>query len=315
VDAFPPMTDSSTSITRRRATRLIGSFATATLLPIRVTSAEANASMLTRSIPSTGEKLPVVGLGTWQTFDVGDSPVERQPLEEVLARFIKLGGKVVDSSPMYGRAESVIGDLAAKLRLQSSLFLATKVWTAGRQAGIESMQRSLSRLQVQRLDLMQVHNLLDVDTHLATLREWKEQGRIRYIGITHYVASAFAEVEKIFRREKLDFLQINYSIIDREAEERLLPLAHERGVAVLINRPFASGDLFARVRAKALPDWTAEFDCKSWAQFLLKWILANPAVTCVIPATNSLRHLEDNMLSGLGRLPDTKMRHRMAESV
>lgn len=291
--------------------RLMGSAATATLFPLSMNAAEKSEGMLTRPIPSSDEKLPVVGLGTWQTFDVGDSPAERQPLEDVLARFVKLGGKVVDSSPMYGHAERVIGDLAGKLRLQSSLFLATKVWTSGKQAGIESMERSLARLQAQRIDLMQVHNLLDVDTHLATLRDWKEQGRIRYLGITHYVASAFAEVEKILRREKLDFLQINYSIIDRAAEERLLPLAQERGVAVLINRPFASGDLFARVRAQALPDWAAEFDCKSWAQFHLKWILGNPAVTCVIPATNNVRHLEDNMLSGVGRLPDARTRQRM----
>jgi diketogulonate reductase-like aldo/keto reductase len=216
---------------------------------------------------------------------------------------------------MYGRAESVIGDLTSELRLRDSLFLATKVWTSGKQAGIDSMRRSFDRLRVKRLDLMQVHNLVDVDTQLATMRAWKDEGSIRYLGITHYVDSAFPEVEKILRREKLDFLQINYSIIDRAAEERLLPLARERGVAVLINRPFASGDLFARVRTRPLPDWAGEFDCKSWAQFLLKWILGNAAVTCAIPATGNVRHLEDNMTAGRGRFPDEKTRQRMAEYV
>jgi aryl-alcohol dehydrogenase-like predicted oxidoreductase len=273
------------------------------------------ATILTRAIPSTSETLPVIGLGTWDTFDVGDSAVERQPLEEVLARFVKLGGKVVDSSPMYGRAESVVGEIATKLGLQRSLFLATKIWTMGRQAGIDSMERSLARLQTKNIDLMQVHNLVDVDTHLVTLRDWKEQRRIRYLGVTHHNNSAYAEVEKILRRAKLDFLQINYSIMEREAEERILPLARERGVAVIINRPFGGGDLFTRVRAKALPDWAAEFDCNSWAQFFLKWIVANPAVTCAIPATNNLRHLEDNMQAGVGRLPDAKMRQRMSESM
>jgi diketogulonate reductase-like aldo/keto reductase len=216
---------------------------------------------------------------------------------------------------MYGRAESVIGGLTKELRLRDSLFLATKVWTTGQEAGIDSMERSLTRLQTKRLDLMQVHNLVDLDTQLATMRAWKEQGRVRYLGITHYIDSAFPEVEKILLREKLDFLQINYSIIDRAADERILPLARGRGVAVLINRPFASGDLFARVRNKPLPDWAAEFDCKSWAQFLLKWILGNAAVTCVIPATGNVGHLEDNMAAGVGRLPEEKMRQRMAQFV
>jgi diketogulonate reductase-like aldo/keto reductase len=301
-------------ITRREAARVIGGAAAAALCSIPLRAAEET-TMLSRAIPATGEKIPAVGLGTWQVFDVGASPNERQPLREVLARFVQLGGKVIDTSPMYGRAEGVIGDLTSELHLRDSLFLATKVWTSGKQAGINSMQRSFDRLRVKRLDVMQVHNLVDVDTQLVTMRAWKEEGRIRYLGITHYVDSAFLEVERILRREKLDFLQINYSIIDRSAEERLLPLAHERGVAVLINRPFASGDLFARVRAKPLPDWAGEFDCKSWAQFLLKWILGNAAVTCAIPATGNVRHLEDNMAAGLGRLPDEKMRQRMAEYV
>ena len=309
------MGDQSSSISRRDAARLIGGVTAAALVPWPIQGPEKPNDMLMRAIPTTGEKIPAVGLGTWQVFDVGESPNERGPLKEVMSRFVQLGGKVIDTSPMYGRAESVIGDLTSELHLRDSLFLATKVWTSGQEAGIDSMERSLERLRAKRLDLMQVHNLVDVDLQLATMRAWKEQGRIRYLGITHYVDSAFPEVEKILRRERLDFLQINYSIIDRGAEERVLPLARERGVAVLINRPFASGDLFSRVRRKPLPDWAVEFDCKSWAQFLLKWILSNAAVTCAIPATGNVRHLEDNMAAGVGRLPDEKMRQRMADCV
>ena len=268
-----------------------------------------------RAIPSSGEKLPVIGLGTWQAFDVGPGAAERQPLEEVLALFVKLGGRVVDSSPMYGRAEQVIGDIAAKLDLHRSLFLATKVWTTGKEAGIASMEKSLAKLQANKIDLMQVHNLIDVKTHLATLRDWKEQGRARYFGITHYNSSAYGEVAKLLRSEKFDFLQINYSLLEREAEKEILPLAQERGVAVIVNRPFGGGNLFSRVREKPLPEWAREFDCQSWAQFLLKWIIAHPAVTCAIPATSKARHLADNMPGGVGRLPDAKLRQRMFDTV
>ena len=271
--------------------------------------------MIQRAIPSSGEKLPVIGLGTWRVFDVSSSPTERTPLEEVLRTFVQRGARVIDSSPMYGRAEEVIGDLTTNLGIQSSLFLATKVWTTGKREGIESMERSFARLRTKRIDLMQVHNLIDAETHLATLREWKSAGRIRYIGVTHYEAGAFPAVEKILAREKLDFLQINYSLMEREAEERILPLAKERGVAVIINRPFGGGNLFERARAQKLPEWTSEFDCKSWAQFFLKWIIANPAVTCAIPATGNVSHLKDNLLGGVGRLPDAKMRQRMVDLV
>jgi aryl-alcohol dehydrogenase-like predicted oxidoreductase len=216
---------------------------------------------------------------------------------------------------MYGRAEEVIGDLTATLAIRDKVFVATKVWTHGKENGIKSMERSMSLLRTKRIDLMQVHNLVDVQTHLATLREWKQQGRIRYLGITHHEAGAFPDVEKIMRSEKLDFLQINYSLMEREAEQRILPLAQERGVAVLINRPFGAGDLFGRVRSKPLPDWATEFDCRSWAQFSLKWIVAHPAVTCAIPATDKPAHLEDNMQGGVGRLPDENMRRRMVELV
>ena len=306
------------NLTRREAARLIGASAAGLLLPVRAPCAETkteSSTMLTRPIPSSGEKLPVIGLGTWQKFDVDLTSDSRRQLGDVLSLFMKLGGRVIDTSPMYGRAEDVIGDLTATLGIRDKPFLATKVWTRGQENGIRSMERSMVRLRTKQIDLMQVHNLVDVDTHLATLRAWKEQGRIRYIGITHYESGAFAEVEKIMRSEKLDFVQINYSIMEREAEERVLPLAQERGIAVIVNRPFGGGDLFNHVRSKSLPEWSAEFDCRSWAQFFLKWIVANPAVTCAIPATDKARHLEDNMQGGIGRLPDEKMRQRMVESL
>jgi len=305
-------------MTRREATRLIGASAAGLLLPVDTLRAQAKAeplAMLTRAIPSTGEKLPVIGLGTWQAFDVDLTSDNRRQLGDVLSLFVKFGGRVVDTSPMYGRAEDVIGELTTALGVQDKIFLATKVWTRGRQNGIKSMERSMALLRAKRIDLMQVHNLVDVETQLATLREWKAQGRIRYLGITHYEAGAFPDVEKIMRSEKLDFVQINYSLMEREAEERLLPLAHEREVAVIVNRPFGGGDLFSRTRSKPLPDWAAEFDCRSWAQFFLKWIVGHPAVTCVIPATDKPRHLEDNIQAGIGRFPDEKMRHRMVEFV
>jgi len=274
-----------------------------------------SSTMLARAIPSSGEKLPVIGLGTWQAFDVDLASDNRRQLGDVLSLLVKLGGRVIDTSPMYGRAEEVIGELTTALGNRDKVFLATKVWTRGKENGIKSMERSMALLRAKRIDLMQVHNLVDLETQLATLREWKAQGRIRYLGITHYEAGAFAEVEKIMRSEKLDFVQINYSIMEREAEERLLPLAQQRGVAVIINRPFGGGDLFSRTRSTPLPDWAAEFDCRSWAQFFLKWIVANSAVTCTIPATSKPPHLEDNMMGGIGRLPDAKMRQRMVEFV
>jgi len=270
------------------------------------------AAMILRPMPSSGEKIPAVGLGTWRTFDVGASTAERQPLREVLLRFVELGGRVVDSSPMYGTAETVVGDLATEVGVRASLFLATKVWTSGREAGVEQMERSLRRLRAARLDLMQVHNLVDWRTHLRTLRAWKEAGRIRYLGVTHYTASGHDELERVMRDEALDAVQLNYSLAEREAERRLLPLARDRGIAVLVNRPFAEGALFQRVRGRSLPPWAADLDCQSWGQFFLKWILGHPAVTCVIPATSKAEHLADNMRAAVGRVPDAATRERMA---
>jgi diketogulonate reductase-like aldo/keto reductase len=270
-------------------------------------------AMTTRRIPASGEALPVVGLGTWQTFDVGPTAAERAPLAEVLRAFAAAGARVVDSSPMYGEAEGVVGDLARDLGVGGSLFFATKVWTPGREAGVAQMERSMRRFGVERVDLMQVHNLVDVETHLETLAAWKAAGRVRYVGVTHYLESAFGQLERLVASRPLDFVQLNFSIGDRAAERRLLPAAAERGVAVLVNQPFGSGSLFERVRGRALPEWAADLGCASWAQYFLKFIVGHPAVTCAIPATSKARHLVDNLGAGRGALPDERMRRRMAE--
>ena len=275
-----------------------------------------NGQMLAvRRIPSSGEMLPVIGLGTWQTFDVGQEASNRAPLEIVLREFAALGGKLIDSSPMYGRSEDVAGDLISKLGLRERLFIATKVWTSGKAAGASQMQESMKKLHANPIELMQVHNLLDVETHLRTLSDWKRAGQVRYIGVTHYNTGAYEAVAKVISAHQVDFLQINYSVGEREAEQRLLPLARERGIAVIINRPFAGGELFRRLRATPLPGWAPDIDCTSWAQLLLKFVIAHPAVTCAIPATSRLEHLRDNMAAGLGRLPDEKMRARIIASI
>jgi diketogulonate reductase-like aldo/keto reductase len=268
--------------------------------------------MATRPIPASGEMLPVVGLGTYQSFDVGSAASERDPLKEVLRLFLQQGGRLVDSSPMYGPSESVVGDLAAELGIADRLFMATKVWTSGREAGIRQMEDSLRRMKVSRMDLMQIHNLLDWKTHLGTLKQWKAAGRIRYIGITHYHSGAYPELERLMKSKEFEFVQLNYSIAEREAEERILPLAHELGIAVIVNRPFAQASLFSHVRGRDVPAWAGEFDCKSWGQFFLKYILSHPAVTCVIPATGKPQHLTDNMGAGTGKLPGEAMRRKMA---
>jgi diketogulonate reductase-like aldo/keto reductase len=275
-------------------------------------AADTAPAPLARKIPSSGELLPVIGLGTWQTFDVDPSQHARAPLAEVLGTFAELGGKLVDSSPMYGNSEEVVGDLAAKLGLQKKLFIATKVWTSGRQHGITQMEDSMRKLRAGPIDLMQVHNLVDVNTHLSTLREWKQAGRVRYIGVTHYTASGHDAVARIVAVQPLDFLQINYSVAEREAERSLLPLATERGVAVIANRPFGAGGSFNRLRGRPLPSWAAEIGCESWAQVLLKFIVSHPAVTCVIPATSKVVHLRDNMKAAYGPMPDQKLRARIA---
>jgi diketogulonate reductase-like aldo/keto reductase len=259
--------------------------------------------ILKRAIPSSNEKIPVVGLGTWQTFDVGENASDRAPLKEVLKTLIGNGGSVVDTSPMYGNSEKVVGDLSTELNLNQELFIATKVWTTGEKSGIEQMNNSFALLKRSKIDLMQIHNLVDWKTHIKTLQNWKEQGKIRYIGITHYTDGAYSSIEQILNSTPLDFLQINYSLVSRKAEERLFPLAQEKKVAVIVNQPFEDGSLFSRVKGKTLPVWAKEFDCRSWGQFFLKFILAQPAVTCVIPGTSKPHHMLDNLGAAYGRLP------------
>ena len=254
--------------------------------------------------------LPRIGLGTWQTFDVGNDAAARAQLREVLKL---LDGHVVDSSPMYGTSESVVGDLTAELGMRERLFMATKVWTSGREAGIAQMETSFKRLRVKVMDLMQVHNLVDVRVHSKTLQDWKAKGRIRHMGITHYTASAYADVERVLKAGGWDFLQINYSLGEREAEKKLLPLAKDMGVRVLINRPFGEGSLFRKVRNVALPGWAAELGIASWAQYFLKWIVSHPAVTCAIPGTSKPEHMKDNLGAAAGVLPSAAVRKKMAE--
>jgi diketogulonate reductase-like aldo/keto reductase len=266
-----------------------------------------------RNIPKSSEPVPVIGLGTWRTFDVA-SRAARAPLGAVLDRFAAAGARLIDTSPMYGCAEEVVGQLASHV---PAAFIATKVWTRGQAEGVAQMTRSLQLLHsiTGRADLIQVHNLVDWRTHLATLRSWKEQGRIRYLGITHYQASAFDDLASIMRSEDIDFVQLPMSVELPEAEERLLPLARERGVAVIVNRPFEGGALMHRVRRKPLPPWAAEFDCRSWSEMFLRWIVSHEEVTCVIPATSSVEHVTENLRAGEGRVLDERERRRLRELV
>lgn len=267
--------------------------------------------MRTRAIPRTGEPLPCIGLGTWRTFDVGEAPSERAPLAEVLRVLREGGGRLIDSSPMYGRAEAVVGELV-RAQPEPRPFLATKVWTTGREAGLAQLEESERRMAAPgRLDLVQVHNLLDLDVQLATLREWKASGRIRYVGATHHASSGLDRLAALAEDGAVDFVQVPYSVAVRDAEARLLGAARDGGVAVLVMRPLESGDLAARLRAEPLPAFAAELGCSTWPQLLLKWILGHPAVTCVIPATADPRHAADNVRAGEGPLPDEELRRRI----
>lgn len=281
--------------------------------------AVTTSKFLTRKIPSSGEAIPAIGLGTSGPFEVGTDESARGPLREVLRAFFAAGATLIDTSPMYSTAESVLGDLLTADE-QQRVFLATKVWTPnsgghGEQKGIDQMQRSASLLKHPRIELMQVHNLVDLDVHLKTLKAWKEAGKIRYLGVTHYTTSSYPDLISVIQREKLDFVQFNYSAATREAEKRLLPLCAEKGVAVLINRPFEDGNLFSAVRDKPLPPWAADLGATSWAQLFLKFILAHPAVTCVIPATGKAKNLVDNLGAALGPLPDAKHREKLIAAI
>ena len=292
---------------RRLLLQALGGMAASALC--KAGSAQAQ-RVMAKKIPSTGEALPVIGVGTWQTFDVGADAAARPQLREVLRL---LSGNVVDSSPMYGTSETVAGELIAELGARDKLFMATKVWTRGREEGIRQMETSFKRLRVQRMDLMQVHNLTDVETQTKTLLEMKSQKKIRYLGITHYTSSAYGEVERWLRTRQYDFLQINYSLGERESENRLLPMALDQKVAVIINRPFAEGALFRKTKNKPLPPWAAELGIHSWAQYFLKWIVSHPAVTCAIPGTGNPKHMQDNLGAGTGKLPSAQQRKQMAE--
>ena len=299
-------------MTRAEFLRLVAGAASAALAPPILGASQATAEkMHTRPIPSTREALPVVGCGTWRTFDVGPGAEERARLRAVLQILFDNGGSVIDSSPMYGPAEGVVGDLLAAMNARDQAFIATKVWTTGREAGIAQMRRSMELLRSDRIDLMQVHNLVDWRTQLATLRAWKKDGRFRYIGITHYTPSAYPELESVMRAEKPDFVQLDYSLADRAAEQRLLPLAADLGIAVIVNQPFGGGGLLQSLLGKPLPAWAGDIGCESWAQVLLKFVLANPAVTCVIPGTGRPEHMKDNVRAGFGRYPDAALRTRM----
>lgn len=278
-------------------------------------AATAKGDLILRTIPASGEQIPAVGLGTARTFDVGSvtsmNADQRAQLRDVMQTFHEHGGRLVDTSPMYGTSEELIGMLCEDLGITDEMFMATKVWTTGRDAGIAQMERSMELLHTEPMHMMQIHNLVDWRTHYKTLRDWQEQGRVRYVGITHYRSDMHAEVEQVLNSERFDTLQINYSVLDRNAEKRLLPLAQDKGIAVLINEPFEKGTLFGKTRGQDLPDWAAEFDAESWAQVFLKFILGHPAVTCPIPATSKAKHVADNVGAAYGRLPDEAMRKRI----
>jgi diketogulonate reductase-like aldo/keto reductase len=279
-----------------------------------VAHAASSGPLITRKIPSSGEEIPVIGLGTSGPFEVGTSPADRAPLKEVLSGFFGAGARLIDTSPMFSTAEGVIGDLLTSSQ-QEKVFLATKVWTRGDREGVEQMKHSAQVLKHPKLDLIQVHNLLDVATHLKTLRQMKDAGQVRYIGITHYTVGSQPDLAQIIEREKIDFVQLNYSAATRDAEKRLLPLAADKGVAVLVNRPFEDGKMFEQVEGRPLPEWAKDIDCTSWGQIFLKYVFSHPAVTAAIPATGKLKHLQDNLAAARGRLPDAKQRALIVQEI
>jgi diketogulonate reductase-like aldo/keto reductase len=271
----------------------------------------AGGRMIEKRIPRSGEALPVIGMGSYSTFDVNSTQSDLTPLRDVLSLFYASGARVIDTSPMYGRAETVLGELVAPPGAAASVFMATKVWIDGREAGARQIAESMRLLKRSVLDLVQIHNLRDWREHRKTLLALKEAGKVRYIGITHYAVAAHADLEQVIRAEDWDFVQLNHSIATRAAESRLLPLCQDRGIAVLANRPFEEGDLFARVRGRPLPHWAQDIDCTSWAQFFLKYVISHPAMTCAIPASSNPAHMADNLAAGAGRLPDAGVRERM----
>ena len=298
---------------RRTVLKVVG---VSSLIPsIALQATDAKNYMARRIIPSTGELLPVIGLGTSRVFDTNLSEKSLNPRKEIVKALLDHGGSLIDTSPMYGRAEEVTGKIAQDLKVNDRLFLATKVWIEGKEAGQIQMNASSKKLNKAVIDLMQIHNLLDWKTHIKTLYKWKEQGKINYIGISHFRSNAFNQIEKIITKERIDFAQFNYSLEEREAEKRLLPLCREKGVATLINRPFMRGKLFKAVARKKLPSWTYEYNVNTWSQFFLKFILANQAVTTVIPATSNPAHMIDNLIGGIGPIPEVGLQKKMVEVV
>lgn len=271
--------------------------------------------LIRKKIPSTGETIPIIGIGTARRYEEIHTEAEKAPLRDTLRQFKELGGTVIDSSPTYGTAEAVVGELVDDLKIRDSLFLATKVSTSGRQAGIDQIQQSFKRLRTAKIDLIAVHNLRDTKTQLQTLRELKQAGRIRYIGITTSFENQYPEFEQTMKAETLDFIQVDYALDNRNADKRILPLAADRGTAAMINLPFGRGRLFNAVQGKKLPEWAAEFDCKTWAQFFLKYIVSHPAVTCAVPGMAKAEYVVDNLGAARGRLPDTAMRRRMEKFI
>jgi len=283
--------------------------------PMGLQAVDIKNNMARRIIPSTGELLPVIGLGTSRVFDTDLNERSLNPRKEIVKALLDHGGSLIDTSPMYGKAEEVTGKIAQDLKVNDRLFLATKVWIEGKEAGEIQMKESSKKLNKAVIDLMQIHNLLDWKTHIKTLYDWKEQGKINYIGISHFRSNAFSQIEKIITKEHIDFAQFNYSLQEREAEKRLLPLCKERGVATLINRPFMRGKLFKAVARKKLPNWAYEYNINTWSQFFLKFILANPGVTTIIPATSDPSHMVDNLNGGIGLIPEMGLQKRMVEVV
>jgi diketogulonate reductase-like aldo/keto reductase len=289
---------------RRRAIGRIVAGGIAALVAVDPAFPQAGRALITRRIPSSGEELPVVGLGTWITFNVGDDSAARDACAEVMRAFFAAGGRLIDSSPMYGSAQDVIGHGLAKLGVPAGLFSADKVWTSSGSGGRRQIDDTRRRWRVARLDLVQVHNLLSWEDHLETLFAMKGAKQIRYVGITTSEGRRHREIEQIMRAHPIDFVQVTYNVLDRDVEERILPLARERGIAVIVNRPFRQGALIDQVRRHPLPAWARDIDCANWAQLLLKFVVSHPAVTCAIPATSSVAHVRENMGAASGRLPD-----------
>lgn len=271
----------------------------------------ATSAPIHKTILKTGEQLPVIGMGTSRTFDAGNDAELLPGLEDVTQTFFDMGGGVIDSSPMYGSSQEVIGQLLAKMKAERNLFAATKVWTKGRQEGLEQMEKSRQQWGVKNFDLMQIHNLVDWQTHLETLKQIKADGKIRYIGITTSHGRYHEQLKDILKKHDFDFVQLSYNIANRDAESPLLSMAQEKGIAVIVNRPYQRGDLFRKVKDRPLPSWAQAFDCSSWGQYFLKYVVSHPAVTCAIPATTKVKHMKDNMLAGRGRLPTARERLKM----